>query len=221
MSADRSGGDALAELFDDVLVGRYPAVDGGCSIVPPDRTTGLHAVLGFTGHAVICTDRTSDQVQSLGLDGYGAAHHPDALRALAGPDGWVGVLDVVLVARGTGRGGTGLSRTDRHDDHDRVVYARATRADVEIWADERGLITLGRGLGGRRELGVELLGDGGRGAGRSLLHDLLAELPAGTPIWASCAPGNARSLRALLAVGFEPVGSEVLLRPSAGGEARS
>ena len=208
--------DALAALFAEVLEGRFPRADGGFHLVAPDRTTGLHPVICFTGHAVIATDRSYDELAALGVDGFGGAHHPDVLRTLAGPGGWLGVLDAVLVARGTGAGGTSLVRTADHDDHDRVTYARKSRVDVDVLADGRGLLTLGKGLGGRTELGVELTGAGlGEGEGRALLRDLLAEVPEGEPVWASCSPGNARSLRALLAAGFVPVGSEVLVQPGA------
>jgi hypothetical protein len=212
---ERPGGDQLAALFADVLDGRFPPPDGGFRVVAPDRTTGQHAALCFTGHAVVATDRTHEQVAALGVDGYGGAHHPDALRALAGPGGWIGVLDSVLVAYGTGVGGTPLQRTAALDDHPRVAYAREIRVAVEVLADERGLVTLGKGLGARTELGLELTdAPTGQQAGRALLRDVLAEIPADEAVWASCSPGNARSLRALLAVGFTPVGSEVLLQPA-------
>lgn len=125
------------------------------------------------------------------------------------------MIDVVLVARGTGTGGTTLAPTDRYDDHPRVAYARATRVDVLVLGDDRGLVTLGRGLGRRTELGFELVGPirHGEGLGRSLLQDVIAETPTGELLFASCAPGNARSLRALLAAGFTAIGGEVLLRP--------
>jgi hypothetical protein len=87
---------------------------------------------------------------------------------------------------------------------------------VEVFADERGLVTLGRGLVGRLELSVELL-DGeapGAGAGRALISAGLAAAPRGAFVWAQVAPGNAASLRAFLASGFVPVGSEVLLHPA-------
>lgn len=206
--------DELAALFDDVAEGRYPEPDFGFSIVAPDRTTGQHVVLGFSGHAVIATDRRAEDLAALGADGIGGAEHPDVLRHLAGPHGWIGVLDAMLVARGTGRGGTTLAATTEHDDHRRAVYARSTRVDVMVLADHRGLITLGRGLGGRAEIGIQVVDDAPPGTGRSLLRDLLDEVPEGQPIWASCAPGNARSLRALLAAGFVVVGSEVLMQPA-------
>ena len=207
--------DLLRQLFVDAAEDRFPPSDGGVTIVPPDATTGLHAALSFTAHAVVATDLSADEVAACGVNGIEGVHAADTLRALAGPDGWIGVLDVVLVARGTGTGGTALQPTDRFDDHPRVAYARDLRADVLVIADDRGLVTLGRGLGGRTELGFELLGDRhGRGDGRRLLADTLAETPAGEVLFASCAPGNARSLRALLAVGFTVIGGEVLLRPS-------
>jgi hypothetical protein len=33
-------------------------------------------------------------------------------------------------------------------------------------------------------------------------------------VWAQVSPGNAQSLRAFLACGFVPIGSEVLIRPA-------
>ena len=207
--------DPIGRLMAKVAEDRFPDPDGGVSIVPPDRTTGLHAALSFTGHAVIATDRSLDDVLSMGADGLAGAHSPDVLRALAGPDGWIGVLDVVLVAHGTGVGAPALVEVDHHDAHRRVGYARDLRVDVRVLADEHGLVTLGRGLGGRTELGFELTGaDHGGGHGRRLLLEALDATPSGEPVFASCAPGNARSLRSLLAVGFRVVGGEVLLRPS-------
>lgn len=45
------------------------------------------------------------------------------------------------------------------------------------------------------------------GAGRALVRDALASVPAGEVVAAAVAPGNAASLRLLLAAGFAPVGS--------------
>lgn len=207
--------DPLATLMAHVAHDEFPPADGGVTVVPPDRTTGLHASLSFTGHAVIATDLPRDEVLALGADGLAGAHDPEVLLGLAGPGGWVGVLDVVLVAHGTGRGAPTLVEVDHHDEHDRVGYARDLRVDVRVLADEHGLVTLGRGLGGRTELGFELTGaDHDGGHGRRLLHEVLDATPAGAPVFASCAPGNARSLRCLLGAGFRVVGGEVLLRPA-------
>ena len=132
-----TGSDALADLFAEVVAGRYPEPDGGFRVVPPDATTGHHAVLCFTGHAVVATDWLHHDVRDLGADGVGGAHHPDVLRALAGPDAFIDVLDATLLASGRGVGGTALTWTDRHDDHPRVRYARRGRVDVRVLADDR------------------------------------------------------------------------------------
>lgn len=50
-------------------------------------------------------------------------------------------------------------------------------------------------------------------AGRELIRDALGLVPADEPVFAAVAPGNARSLRAFLAEGFTPVGSEVIIQP--------
>ena len=75
------------------------------------------------------------------------------------------------------------------------------------------MVVLGRGLVGRRELSVELFDPSAvsSGAGRRLIAAGLRCVPVGEWCWAQVAPGNARSLRAFLACGFTPIGSEVLI----------
>lgn len=215
--ADRRGGADLASILRDAVEGRFPPPDGGCTVVPPDATTGLEAVLAFTAHAVVATACSHDEVVAFGVDGYEGGHAPDTLRALAGPRGWIGVLDVVLVAPGTGAGTGSLVETTACDDHSRVRYARGTRADVRVLADDTGLVTLGRGLAGRVELGFEAFDPDGGGTGRALVLAGLGAVPPDVTVFASCAPGNARSLRVLLATGFVPIGGEVLIRPERAG----
>jgi hypothetical protein len=191
--------------------GRFPPVDGGCTVLPP-LLDGLACSYGFTGHAVIATARPAHDVRSQRPDGFGGALAPDFLRWLAGAGGEIGVLDATLVARGRG-GGTLPERTDAAD-HPRVRYAMSVRRRVRVYGDERGVVTLADGLAGRRELSIEAAPEGqGRGWGRGLLVDALGLVPAGEPVFAAVSPGNARSLRAFLGVGFVPVGSEVLIRP--------
>lgn len=75
-------------------------------------------------------------------------------------------------------------------------------------------MTLAEGLAGRLEISVAVApGQGGSGTGRGLVRDALRLVPEGEPVFAAVSPGNARSLRLFLALGFEPVGSEVLVRP--------
>jgi L-amino acid N-acyltransferase YncA len=86
------------------------------------------------------------------------------------------------------------------------------RTDVSIHACEGGVVTIGRGLMGRFEVGIEVA-DGYRGKrlGRRLAEAARGLVPGGRPLWAQIAPGNATSLRAFLAAGFAPVGMEALL----------
>jgi GNAT superfamily N-acetyltransferase len=103
--------------------------------------------------------------------------------------------------------------TDAH--HPRVVRAHRHRTDVRVWAVEGGLLVLGRGLAGRWEAAIEV--DRSRrnnGLGRALATAARHLVPEpGRPVWAQIAPGNAASLRAFTAAGFQAVGAEALLVP--------
>ncbi|MGH9132936.1 MAG: hypothetical protein ACRDZZ_03305 [Ilumatobacteraceae bacterium] len=202
----------LTAVLADAAVGRFPAPDGSVEVLPPDAG-GTHAVVELTGHSYALTDRASAELAALGADGFGGATHPDVLRHIAGPEGWIGSLDAVLVARA--RPGIGLPERDDLERHPRVARARAHRRDVRVWGDDRGVLTLGCGLVGRLEISVELDDGIGRsdGAGRALIRAGLAVAPRDELVWAQVSPGNAASLRAFLACGFVPIGSEVLLKP--------
>ena len=193
----------------------FPPVDGTVTVLPP-LGNGWECSVAFTGHAVIATSRPAAEVTAR-ADGFGGSMAPDVLRWLAGPAGFVGVIDVMLVARGTGspgstRGSSLPIRTDA-DDHHRVRYARDVRQNVTVYGDERGLITLADGLAGRRELSVEAA-EPNRGWGRALIAEAVRLVPEGELVFAAVSPGNARSLRTFLGLGFVPIGSEVLIRPA-------
>ena len=84
--------------------------------------------------------------------------------------------------------------------------------------DGRGFVTIGRGLVDRLEMSVELLDHAhSNGAGRELIADGLRAIATDTLVFAQVAPGNAASLRAFLACGFRPIGSEVLIEVSSSG----
>ncbi|MFI5662628.1 hypothetical protein [Streptomyces sp. NPDC051684] len=203
----------LLTYFIDAADRRFPPVDGRVTVLPP-LPGGLECSVAFTGHAVVATALPSRAVHAQGPDGFGESLSADFLRHLAGPTGWIGVTDATLTARGTG-GPPRLAELTDADDHPRVRHARWLRTNVQVYGDERGLVTLADGLAGRRELSIELhrTQDSGRGHGRSLLCDALSLVPEGEPVFAAVSPGNARSLRAFLTCGFTPIGSEVLLRP--------
>lgn len=203
----------LLSYFLDAADGKFPVADGRCVVLPP-LAGGLECSVAFTGHAVVATALAPEEVVGRGPDGFGGSMAPDFLRWLAGSDGEIGVLDTTLVGWGN-RAAAGLPELGDVD-HPRVRLARRLREGVRVYGDERGLVTLARGLAGRRELSIELDGGFGAGVGRGLLRDALGLVPDGEPVFAAVSPGNARSLRAFLAVGFTPIGSEVILRPVRG-----
>jgi hypothetical protein len=191
--------------------GRFPPVDGNVEVMAP-MAGDHHAVVEFTGHAYVLSERGDLELASRGVDGFGGASRPDIVRWLAGPDGWIGSHDAVLVARGVG-GGRLPERGDL-DDHPRVVRSRRHRRGVAVYGDDLGVVTIGRGLVDRLEVSVEVFAGRSAGAGRRLISEALAVLPAGEIVFAQVAPGNAASLRAFLACGFVPIGAETLLRPA-------
>lgn len=206
----------LLTVLLDAADGLFPPVDGVVTVLPA-LARGLVCATAFTGHAVIATDRSPADVLAQRPDGYGASMGPDFLRWLAGPGGWVGSIDNTLVARGAG-GPPQLppyEQAEAAERTHRVRYAREVRDEVTVFGDKRGMVVLARGVAGRRELSIEAEPQGhGQGWGRSLLVDALTLVPSGEPVFAAVAPGNARSLRAFLAVGFVPIGSEALIRPA-------
>jgi GNAT superfamily N-acetyltransferase len=202
----------LAPILDAAAAGRFPPADGAVDVLPPDRG-GVRAVTAFTGHAYVLADVDPVELAARGADGFGGATRADVLVWLAGSGGRIGSLDVVMVAEGTP--GPSVPRRKDLDDHPRVRRAVGYRTDVEVYGDAAGLVVLGHGLVGRRELSVELLDPAaaGQGHGRRLIRAGLARVDPGARCWAQVAPGNAASLRAFLACGFVPVGSEVLITP--------
>jgi GNAT superfamily N-acetyltransferase len=208
---ERDVAHPLLQLMLAAARGEFPPADGTFRVVPA-LGDGLECSVAFTGHAVIATDARTDAVAAHQPHGFGASLAPDFLRWLAGEHGWIGVIDATLVAAGRG-GGTLPDRPDAAE-HARVRHATDLRRDVRVYGDDRGVVTLAQGLAGRRELSIEAAPQRqGKGWGRSLLDDALGLVPPGEPVFAAVSPGNARSLRAFLAVGFVPIGSEVIIRP--------
>jgi GNAT superfamily N-acetyltransferase len=201
---------SLSSLLSKASRGLPPAPDGTLTIIgPPDsRSVGVFA---FTAHHVISAPVDPDWVRSvLSADDLSAPLNPPFLSALATRAGLViNNLDAVLVA---GAAPVDLDLRPAADlDHGRVALARFHRVDVRVWTVAGGILTLGRGVAGRWEVSVEVDDAAqGRGLGRRLFAAARG-LTGGEPVWAQVAPGNAASLRALLAAGFRPVGAEVLL----------
>lgn len=210
----------LARLITAVATGRFPAADGRWTRVPPWHP-GLEAVISFTGHAVFAVepDISGHMLALLGADGFGGAHDPRLITALAGQDGWIDSLDILMAARGTGRPGIPPVLVSRPDlaGHPRAVFAADIRANPRIvgYQDPRrsALAVVSKGIAGLTELSFELEpGQRGRGGGAQLARDALSAVPSGQLAVAAVAPGNAASLRALLAARFAPLGSLQLFR---------
>jgi hypothetical protein len=132
---DQPGAHPLAVLITEAAAGRYPAADGGWRRVPPWRP-GLEGIVAFTGHAVLAVapDISDARIAELGADGFGGAHDPRLVAALAGPDGWIDSLDVLLAGCGTGE----AARADPRPGHGPgAAGGRAGSADGRAGSADR------------------------------------------------------------------------------------
>jgi hypothetical protein len=197
-------------VLQGIGAGRFPAQDGSVDVVPPWRD-GMEALVSFTAHLVVATRVPSARLVSAGVDAYSGAFAAPVLAALAGDDGEVGGLDVLLMGVGTGR--TLLPERRGVADNPRVMHARAWREGVHVHGDGRGLVTVAQGVAGLPELSFEVPADRPPGTGRALMSDARGLIAEGEPVLACVAPGNARSLRAALAAGFVPIGAVQLIKP--------
>lgn len=206
----------LRDILDAAAHGVLPPPDGATTVVRPHcpRDTG---VLAFTAHSVVFTDEDEGWVraalEALDCDPLAAAMNPRFLAALMERTGRShDTVDVLSVAAPLpGPAALALTEIDGLA-HPRLTGARGRRDGVRAWTAEGGILVLGRGVGGRLEVAVEV--DEGvrhRGLGRALAS--AARHLAGEPVWAQVAAGNARSARAFQAAGYRPVGAEALLLP--------
>jgi GNAT superfamily N-acetyltransferase len=174
------------------------------------------AILAFTAHIVIAADVAPSWVSArLKAWQLPEAFLPPFLGELSAElDRRVNAIDMLALGEPLpGAPELALSEVD-DSDHPRVRRARRYRRDVRIWLADGGLVTIGRGLGGRWEASVEVEpGQRGRGLGRALAKAARHLAPDGRPLWAQITPGNAASVRAFLAAGYLPVAQEALLVP--------
>ncbi|MCC9308128.1 GNAT family N-acetyltransferase [Kitasatospora sp. RB6PN24] len=211
----------LALILDAAARGEFPPSDGGITVVPQpgERETG---VLALCAHAVVFTDEdpawVRKAIEGASDDRLAAPLSPHFLVALAERTGRrIGNTDLLTVARRL-PGEPPLPLVEIADrEHPRVVRALRFRDGVRAWeAPGSGLLVLGRGVAGRWEAAIEVdPAAQGRGIGRALAVSARHLVPAGDVVWAQQAPGNAKSVRAFQAAGYQPVGAEVLL--TAGG----
>ncbi len=214
---------ALQTTLVQAVAGTFPPDDGTVDLVT-EPVGRAHAVVAFSAHFVVCApvprawlDRVVD------VDDFAATHHPAFLQALArrlGAD--IGALDVVLASDRPAPGPTSGTAGNLDlvevvgTDHPRVRRALRYRDDVRVWRtlDGAGHLVMGRGLVGRREVAFEVAPAArGRGLGRALARAGRAAASPEDPVWTQVSPGNVASLRAVLAAGYRPICSEVLLPP--------
>ncbi|WP_433955103.1 hypothetical protein [Janibacter indicus] len=115
--------------------------DGSWVRMAPWRAN-LYAVLAVNAHAAVSApDFVTDvDLTEWGADGFGGAHDPRLMTRLAGRNGWVDVLDVVLVATGSGTSPL-VARPDLAE-HPRVRFAREVRDSVRVlgWPDRDDVV---------------------------------------------------------------------------------
>lgn len=211
---------SLADVLRAAAEGRPPEPDGSVDVLPQHgRAAG---VVAFSAHFVVSADVDHQWVRDqLPPGDYSAPLGARFLVALAdriGAD--IGSIDAVLSATDLGDSraaelADGLEEIAARE-HPRVVRALRYRDDVRVWRtpDGAGHVIVGRGLAGRWETAFEVEPAArGHGLGRRLAAAATALVPAGEPVWAQVAPGNAASLRVVLAAGYRPVCGEVLLPP--------
>lgn len=209
----------VADLLVRAWRGPREPVDGSWQRVPPWHPSA-HAVVAVTGRAMITAphDVTDAELAALGVDGFGQAHDPRVMAHLAGPHGWVDVLDAVLLASGTGSPEPSVVPRPDLVDHPRVRHALPIRQDVQVFGfadDADSVLTLGVGLGGLTEMSLQVSPERrGQGLGTVLATAARGLVDAGEPLVACVSPANVPSLRALLSAGFEPVGSVQVYLPT-------
>jgi GNAT superfamily N-acetyltransferase len=182
------------------------------------------AVLSTTGHVIVAVDVASEWLaERLPPHEPGEAFNPPFLGALATATGRrVNNIDLMLLSPPrSGPPGLALSAVNDHR-HPRVRRAARYRDDVTVFTCTGGVLVIGRGLAGRWEIGLEVdPAYRGKGLGRAMAEAAAHLTPDGAPMWAQVAPGNAASLRAILAAGYVPVGQEALLVHHKGGRTAS
>lgn len=212
-------GTSLREILRGIEGGTFPSPDLSVTVVsaPSQRDT---CVIGLTGHIVLAADVTREWAYGLLASGDPSAPlNPPFLSALEKHTGRrVNAIDALLLASAITNPSERTELTAElieltAVDHPRVRRARRHRDDVRVYGHPAGgLVLTGVGVAGRLECAVEVPEAlRGKGHGRRLSRTASALAPAGSHIWAQVTPGNAASLRAFLAAGYVPVGSEALL----------
>jgi hypothetical protein len=195
--------------------GRPPQPDGRVDVLPP-LPGPVDAMVAFTAHSYVVADVDPELARSqLRRDDPGAASLPAFLAWLAAQLGTrAGQLDIVLAASGlTGAPPVQIQPRTDLEHHRRVARAGRYRGELRVFASPGagGVLVLGRGLAGRWEVAFEVEPEQrGHGLGRALALAARHLVSPDEPVFVQVSPGNAASLRAVLAAGYRPLGGEVL-----------
>ena len=201
----------LATVLEDAARGTFPAADGSVDVLPAPPGRAM-AVVGFSAHAIIASSAPEEWVRDHLADGTLAA--PMSPRFLATLGRQLGRVDdgvdVVLAASGLA-GSPELTEADLQS-HPRVGRAKHHREHVQVFEGRGGgVVILGRGLARRLEVAVEVAEtQRDAGLGRWLLNEARKLVHPDEVLFVQTAPAHAASLRAALAAGFRPIGSEAL-----------
>ena len=205
----------LHRILVEAAAGRPPAPDGSITVVPP-LDGPVDAVCSFPAHNVLAIDLPREELLAqLDASDLGAPMNAAFLAWVAGRLSTVpGVVDMVMVAppQPTVEPAALTERTDLSA-HPRVQRASRYRTGLRVFSDPTGsgVLTVGRGLAGRWEMAYEVDPSArGRGLGRSLAAAAPSLVPGGEPLFAQASPGNASSVRSLLAAAYRPIGGECL-----------
>jgi GNAT superfamily N-acetyltransferase len=204
----------LAAMLSEAAQGRFPPANGATDVFPsPPGKSDL--VMAFTAHHVVAADIDPQEVcAQLPSGDLGAPLGPQLLSWLIDRLGSKpGPIDAVLAAPRVAEAPLDLVPAPHLLDHPRAARAALYRDAIRVYTDrkERGLVVLGRGVVGRLEVSVEIEPQWrAQGLGRALALAARTLVPVSEPLFAQVTPGNAISLRAFLAAGFKPLGSEVL-----------
>ncbi len=204
----------LRALLDEAARGHYPPADGGFDVLPPPDGRA-DVMLGFTAHFVLAAPIDAAEVAARVPEGdFSVPLSASFLMWIAEQLGSrPGTFDALLCAIGTDEGPPSWLREVEGFDHPRVERASRYRTDMHLFAteDRGGVLIVGRGICGRWEIGYEVAPEArDAGLGRRLVRAARGLVPAGEPVWAQVAPGNAASMRSTIAGGFVPVAAEVL-----------
>lgn len=204
----------LGRFLRELVTGTRPPMDGSWQRVTP-WAPHIQGILAFPGHAILAVsyDHTEGELTDLGVDGWGGAHDPRVITALA-KNGWIDTLDALFLGVGHGDGTGSDTLTARPDlaHHPRVEHAKRNRSEVQIFGSkdttDASVVVLSRGVGGLREISFELdPARRGQGQGTALVEAALHSVPDNELVVACAAPSNIPAVQCLRAAGMRPYGT--------------